>query len=250
MKKIKALLAIFTIILGTFAFKINANAEGTAGTIPAWFDAVYYAQNNPDVYASAGMDSAALYWHYQNFGKFEGRRPSAVFANAGADAAADAAVTSGITNAADTNYIYFPTGVASNGSPYYILVDRTACITYVFAVGEDGTYSHLIRAMLCSVGREGHRTPVGNFKIYEHTAGGGWVYMADGTYAIWSMRFRTGGYMFHTVCFKNKGDALPIAEEVAALGSPASLGCVRLSVEDCKWLYQTVPDGTLVTIGN
>ncbi|MBP5252958.1 MAG: L,D-transpeptidase family protein, partial [Lachnospiraceae bacterium] len=52
----------------------------------------------------------------------------------------------------------------------------------------------------------------------------------------------------HSVCFEKKGDLLPIAEEVAALGSKASLGCVRLSVEDAMWLYNAVPDGTLVTI--
>ena len=72
--------------------------------------------------------------------------------------------------------------------------------------------------------------------------------MADGTWAVWGMRFRTGGYMFHSVCFEKKGDLLPIPEEVAALGSKASLGCVRLSVEDAMWLYNAVPDGTLVTI--
>ncbi len=74
--------------------------------------------------------------------------------------------------------------------------------------------------------------------------------MADGTWAVWGMRFRTGGYMFHSVCFAKKYDPYPIPEEVAALGSKASLGCVRLSVDDAMWLYNTVPDGTLVTIGN
>jgi len=74
--------------------------------------------------------------------------------------------------------------------------------------------------------------------------------MADGTWAVYGMRFRTGGYMFHSVCFTHKGDLLPIPEEVAALGSKASLGCVRLSVEDAMWLYNLVPDGTMVTIGN
>lgn len=234
MKKIKIVLTVAALAFSVLFFRSQVNASEPAGTIPDWFDPAYYAQNNPDVYASAGDDKDALYWHYIHFGKNEGRSPSAAYN------------ISGNGNA----YIYLPTGVRFNGSPYYIMVDRTGCLTYVFEAGEDGTYSHLIKTMICSVGREGHRTPTGTFKIYEHTAKGGWVYMADGTYAIWSMRFRTGGYMFHTVCFKNKGDAQPIPEEVAALGSPASLGCVRLSVPDAMWLYNTVPDGTLVTVGN
>ena len=159
-------------------------------------------------------------------------------------------ITDGVVTTGANGGIYYPTGVAFNGSPYYILVDRTYNVCNVVTVGEDGTYSQLVRSMLCSTGRAGHGTPSGTFSIYEHTAGGGWVYMADGTWAVWGMRFRTGGYMFHSVCFTHKGDLLPIPEEVAALGSKASLGCVRLSVEDAMWLYNLVPDGTLVTIGN
>lgn len=40
------------------------------------FDAEYYAQNNPDVAAVCGTDTAALYGHYQDYGKAEGRAPA------------------------------------------------------------------------------------------------------------------------------------------------------------------------------
>ena len=39
------------------------------------FDAEYYKNNNPDVAAAVGTDEAALYQHYLNFGKAEGRLP-------------------------------------------------------------------------------------------------------------------------------------------------------------------------------
>ena len=39
------------------------------------FDAEYYAANNPDVAAALGTDEAALYNHYVNHGKNEGRKP-------------------------------------------------------------------------------------------------------------------------------------------------------------------------------
>jgi hypothetical protein len=41
------------------------------------FDADYYAQNNPDVVQALGTDANALYSHYVNFGKTEGRLPYA-----------------------------------------------------------------------------------------------------------------------------------------------------------------------------
>ena len=237
---------------------------------PNWFDAAYYAAAYPDVARVYGNDKDKLFNHYITLGRTELRRPNASYIHtidrngvpnglkpsAGSPAAAQPAqATQSTQNAQQTSTtvntgsnVYFPTGIPCNGSPYYILVDRTYNVCNVLTVGPDGTYSQLVKCMLCSTGRAGHGTPGGTFTIYEHTAGGGWVYMADGTWAVWGMRFRTGGYMFHSVCFTKKGDLLPIPEEVAALGSKASLGCVRLSVEDAMWLYNTVPDGTLVTI--
>ena len=43
------------------------------GTI---FDAAFYAEQNPDVCAAVGTDENALYNHYQNCGKLEGRAPA------------------------------------------------------------------------------------------------------------------------------------------------------------------------------
>ena len=37
-------------------------------------------------------------------------------------------------------------------------------------------------------------------------------------------------------------------EEFNKLGTPASLGCVRLQIEDCKWIYDECPSGSPVVI--
>lgn len=42
------------------------------------FDADYYASTYPDVAEAVGNDETALYDHYVNFGKAEGRKPTAV----------------------------------------------------------------------------------------------------------------------------------------------------------------------------
>ena len=236
---------------------------------PLWFDPVYYASAYPDVVSVYGNDPATLFTHYITLGRAERRRPNAYYihtpiVNSILPGTVTPAVTAAVpqtvtvpapaapavTAPVPQTGVYVPTGVPAGKSPYYIIVDRTFNVCNVFTVGPDGTYSQLIRSMLCSTGREGHGTPGGTFTIYEHTSGGGWINMIDGTWAVWGMRFRTGGYMFHSVCFSRRGDALPIPEEAAALGSKASLGCVRLSVDDAKWLYNTVPNGTMVTIGN
>ena len=48
-----------------------------ASNIPDWFDADYYAANNSDVVAAVGSSKEALYNHYINHGKAEGRKANA-----------------------------------------------------------------------------------------------------------------------------------------------------------------------------
>ncbi|MBM3713605.1 MAG: L,D-transpeptidase, partial [Actinobacteria bacterium] len=57
-----------------------------------------------------------------------------------------------------------------------------------------------------------------------------------------------GPYLIHSVPFDKNGNI--ISEEYAKLGSPASHGCVRLEVEDAKWLYEVLPLGINVSIHN
>jgi len=39
-----------------------------------------------------------------------------------------------------------------------------------------------------------------------------------------------------------------IIEEYEKLGSPASHGCIRLKLEEAKWLYEKLPSGVKVII--
>lgn len=54
------------------------------------------------------------------------------------------------------------------------------------------------------------------------------------------------GYLFHSIPFDKHGKV--IQAEANKLGSQASHGCVRLSLEDSKWLYYNIPKGTPVII--
>jgi hypothetical protein len=71
--------------------------------------------------------------------------------------------------------------------------------------------------------------------------------MVDGTYSQYATRFNNG-ILFHSVpCYSPKNDQLEY-EEFNKLGSPASLGCVRLCVADAKWIYDNCPSGTTVIV--
>jgi len=53
-------------------------------------------------------------------------------------------------------------------------------------------------------------------------------------------------YLFHSVPFDKNGGM--IIEEYEKLGSPVSHGCIRLKLEEAKWLYDKLPSGVKVII--
>lgn len=130
---------------------------------------------------------------------------------------------------------------------YSISVNKATNTVTVYKVENKGTEKEKkipYKEMLCSVGRWGHDTPEGQFKIYEYYD---WRLMNDYTYGRYAVRFN-GSIMFHSVpYFKMAKNSLEW-EEFNKLGRPASLGCVRLCVAEAKWIYANCKPGTEVTV--
>lgn len=215
-------------------YKEYGYSEGRmAAATSDWFDASFYASNNEDVTVAFGTEVNDLFRHYVKYGRKEGRLPNAEYAHT-LEFTGEEKSTEKVNKASAVK------------SPYSVTVNRTTNICTVYSQDSAGEYTVVEREMICSTGRKGHLTPLGTFKIYEHSAG--WHYMVDGTYSKWCMRFKKGGYMFHTVCYENTTDAEPIPEEIEELGTNASRGCIRLGLEDAEWMFNTVPNGTVVNI--
>ena len=53
--------------------------------------------------------------------------------------------------------------------------------------------------------------------------------------------------MFHSVLYKEK-DGPVTQSSVNNLGRKASHGCIRLSVEDAKWINQNCPSNTKIIV--
>lgn len=102
----------------------------------------------------------------------------------------------------------------------------------------------LLYTMIVSAGMD-NSTPKGDFVIRQR---GEHFFNANeqmgGDYWV---GFSGAVYLFHSVpTHVNQGDY--IVSEAQKLGSPASHGCVRMSVPDAQWFYQYIPDGTAVHI--
>ncbi len=101
----------------------------------------------------------------------------------------------------------------------------------------------ILREMICSGGAPESPTPLGEFTTLQKIE----YYFVErfdvGAY-YWIRFFED--YLIHSVPFDEEGKM--IIEEFEKLGSPASHGCIRLKLEEAKWLYETIPLGVKVLI--
>lgn len=111
--------------------------------------------------------------------------------------------------------------------------------TYVYK-GSKNNWK-LEKTLISSTGIEGKETPIGVFTIQTRAP---WFfspkYGQGGKYYVQFM----GNYLFHSIPFDS--DQTTISD--ATLGEPASHGCIRLSVNDAKWLYDNAQNGTKIII--
>lgn len=126
---------------------------------------------------------------------------------------------------------------------YVIYVNRSLnCIT-IKQLDETGAQTP-VKSMVCSCGREGSQTPEGTFRTSDYYE---WRKMVDGTYGRYAVRFN-GKILFHSVPYVEAAPDTLEWEEYNKLGQNASLGCVRISVSDAKWIYDNCKPGTTVVV--
>ncbi|MBI6071116.1 L,D-transpeptidase [Clostridium perfringens] len=127
----------------------------------------------------------------------------------------------------------------TSNTNYLVFVNIAEQKTYVYE-GSKNDWT-LDKTFTCSTGIEGKETPVGVFTVQNRAP---WFfspkYGQGGKYYVKFM----GNYLFHSIPFDS--DKTTISDPT--LGVPASHGCIRLSVEDSKWLYDNVQNGSKIII--
>lgn len=146
------------------------------------------------------------------------------------------------------NEVTTPTTSTSNNNSnppsskmkYYIRVNYTANCVTVYKKDDNEDYTVPVKAMVCSTG-----TATPKSGTYKTTDKYRWHLLEGNVYGQYCMRI-TGHILFHSVpYFKKSPDTLEY-EEYDKLGTTASAGCIRLSVEDTKWIYDNCSSGTYV----
>lgn len=131
------------------------------------------------------------------------------------------------------------TGFPVNPEDILVDVDVTEQIVKIIKDQE------VLKEMIASTGMEGHETPIGIFEIQNR---GTWFFSDKYKQgAKYWVSFRDWGlYLFHSVAMDENQQVIP--EEEAKLGQPASHGCIRLKIEDARWIYDNVPEKTKVVV--
>ena len=129
---------------------------------------------------------------------------------------------------------------------YKLVIDVSEQRVYVYGY-ENGEFRQLVEKFVCSTGVKDHPTPLGTFK------GSGpddnrWHWFEK--YKCWAQyAWRIeGNILFHSVLYDKNDESTLRKGSLNALGSRASHGCIRLAVEDAKWIFDNCKRGTTVVV--
>ncbi|MBP3655821.1 MAG: peptidoglycan-binding protein [Clostridia bacterium] len=129
---------------------------------------------------------------------------------------------------------------------YKLMVDVANQITRAYTYDENGEYTILVREMICSTGTRKNPTPLGTTIMPSKRARWGYFPTWD-SHAQYLTRIDSAN-AFHSVLYSAADETTLSVKSYEDLGSPASHGCVRLYVQDAKWIYDNCKAGTIITV--
>ncbi len=133
--------------------------------------------------------------------------------------------------------------VLGTQSSYYIVVNKGTNVVTVYAKDGDKGYTIPVKSFICSTGAS---TPIGTFKTSDKYR---WRALYGPCYGQWCTRI-TGHILFHSVPYYTQNNNDLEVDEYNLLGTSASMGCVRVTAENAKWIYDNCSKNTTVKIIN
>lgn len=121
---------------------------------------------------------------------------------------------------------------------YFLYVDSKTHLVTTFEGSNKNWKS--IKQFICDVGKPSTPTIKGKFTLGDR----GLSFGQDEGFTCKYWTRISGGYLFHSVLYDVKGKDIIDGR----LGMDISHGCVRLEVENAKWIYDNMPQGSTVYI--
>ena len=132
--------------------------------------------------------------------------------------------------------------------PYALTVDVTNQVVTAYGLDENNQYTKIVRQMICSTGTRATPSDIGSWKL----GAGRSRFPLFPKYNVYVQYWLpiANGIGFHSVIYNTKNTMDLAVGSYRQLGNRASHGCIRLLVDDAKWLYENAVKGTVVTITN
>ncbi|WP_315073935.1 L,D-transpeptidase [uncultured Clostridium sp.] len=138
-------------------------------------------------------------------------------------------------NSSSSNYVN--KNNISSTTNYLILVSLRSFKVNIYK-GSTNKWN-LIHSYICTIGKPSTPTPKGTFTVGIK----GLYFGVNKGYKCWYFTQFKGNYLFHSIIYNLDGSIRD-----GRLGMKLSDGCIRLSKENAKWIYDNVPRGTKVII--
>ena len=145
----------------------------------------------------------------------------------------------------EVNKIEEPPAKNVGGTRHRLEVNCEQNVVNVYEKDENGEYKNCVKAMLCSIGSA---TPMSGTYSLKNYGGRDWAWkgLQGDVFGQYATQI-TGNILFHSVPYTKRGDNSSLEYwEYDKLGTPASLGCIRLTVKNAKWIYDNCAAGTKV----
>jgi len=124
----------------------------------------------------------------------------------------------------------------SSATRYLILVNTSNCRVSIYYGGKNNWEN--IQYYMCSPGKASTPTVKGEFTVKAK----GYYFDSGNSRCFWYTQFY-GNYLFHSTLYNKNGTI-----QDNRTGIPLSHGCVRLEIENAKWIYDNIPKGTKVVV--
>lgn len=144
----------------------------------------------------------------------------------------------------NTTSVLFSVDAIGKLYPYRVEVSIDRQVVEVWALNDKNGYD-LVETFTCSTGLH-DSTPRGVFPN-GHPVNRWHFFKKFNCWAQYSFKI-VDDIMFHSVIYGSKSESSLRKSSQRNLGSPASHGCVRLSVEDAKWLFEHCKRGSVVIV--
>ena len=98
----------------------------------------------------------------------------------------------------------------------------------------------MVQFWICSVGAPSTPTRKGVFTVGIR----GYSFGAGTGHTCYYYTQYSGDYLFHSILY-HEGTFIPLDDR---MGMHISGGCVRLPIDQARWIYNTIPAGTKVSL--